>query len=398
MRAQERNDTAATAALLRRAVRLYDADDAELGDALVTLAESLTWTGDPHEAPALLARARAAAERRADRRLLARVTVIEHSNAIWTRGGASADRILRDLDSVIPILEEAGDDRALAEAYHLRFHALDRTEVAARPGEALVHALTHARRAGSAYLESWALSWICITLPFGDVPVPRAMANARAIVEEAPNRAARAAALGALALLHAMRGEFEEARRLEREDVAILADMGLHQAIAAHSIAHAEIEILADDLAAAEAYLRDGFERLRAFRDQHSAANAAWRLALVLARTGRDAEAERFTGIAEETTPHGFWVGVWWKVVRAGVAARAGRAAEADGLLARAFSDVDSVDASGMHVDAWIEAAGALRALGRVEEADALLARAAELARRLGYVVAGRRAEALMTR
>ena len=192
-----------------------------------------------------------------------------------------------------------------------------------------------------------------------------------------------------------MQGDFEEGRRLVHEARAILAELGLRHDEAAQSIARAEVEILAGELAAAEEILRDGSEQLHVFGEKHSTANVAWRLALVLTRTGRDDEAERFTRVAEETTPHGFWVDVWWRVLRSGIAARAGRLEEADGLLGAALAMIDGFGETGMRVDSWIEATGVLRVLGRDAEADDLLARAAVLARRLEYTVAERRAAEL---
>ena len=175
-----------------------------------------------------------------------------------------------------------------------------------------------------------------------------------------PNLLARGSAIGATGLLRAMQGDFEEGRRLELEARAILVELGLRHDVAAQSIARAEVEILADDFGAAEEILRDGYEQLQEFGEKHATANVAWRLALVLMRTGRDDEAEPFTRVAEETTPHGFWVDVWWRVLRSGIAARAGRLEEADGLLGTALAMIDGFGETGMRVDSWIEAIGVL--------------------------------------
>ena len=52
-----------------------------------------------------------------------------------------------------------------------------------------------------------------------------------------------------------------------------------------------------------------------------------------------------------------------------------------------------SVEESGMHADALLESAEALRLAGLEDEAAALVAEAAGIGERLGYVVARRRAE-----
>jgi tetratricopeptide (TPR) repeat protein len=413
MRAQERADEAAARSLLKRAGDLFAGDDPERDEPLLTLAGLSVWTEERGEVPRLLGQVRAAAEARRDARLLARVTVMEHLVAFWTGSPDSAERVLQDIDRAVSVLEAAGDDRGLAEAYELQFHTLDRgkrTPGTGSPAErelapagrawgtALERAVAHARRAGSRSLEAWALSWICIALPRSQVPVPEAIARATEIRDTAPNLVARASALGALALLNAQLGAFDDARRLVLENDALLMELGLEQPRAAHTIARAEVEIMAGDLDGAERLLRSGYERLVAHGDRPSTAALAWRLALVLARTRRDDEAEAFTRVAEETTPHGLWVDVWWQVIRAGIAGRAGRRVEAEALLAATFDLLGGWSDSGMHVETWIEAAGVLRTLGRGAEADDLLRRAAELAHRLGYVVSERRARELAGR
>lgn len=52
-----------------------------------------------------------------------------------------------------------------------------------------------------------------------------------------------------------------------------------------------------------------------------------------------------------------------------------------------------SAEESGMHADALLEAAEALRAAGHEDDAAALVSEAARIADRLGYVVARRRAD-----
>src|SRR5262249_42756199 len=167
-------------------------------------------------------------------------------------------------------------------------------------------------------------------------------------------------------------------------------ELGLRQATAAHSIAVAEVEMLAGDDAAAERVLETGLDDVTALADQHSAANIAWRLALVLARQGRDDEAERFPRLAERAPSRGLWVDVWWRVVLALVEAHRGRPADAVDLIREARARIDAVGArdSGMLADVLLEAAEVLRTSGHREEAAELIADAGTMAERLGYVIA----------
>ena len=384
--------------LLTRAVALFGDDDAERDNALLALTDTFYWTSDQAQAPLLVEQVVRSAERRGDAAMLARARIAQHDIALWTDAAAPADELLVDIDRAIAVLESAADHRGLAEAYQVRFHALDRGTSATDPIDALESALRHARLAGSVLLEGWAQSWLCIVLPYGGMPLRESLVYAEEVIRTAPNQAVRAAGLGATGLLRAMQGEFDDARRLVREDQSILAELGLRQSHAAHSIAMAEVEILADDLAAAEELLRWGYERIVPLRDNHSISNVAWRLARVLSRTGRDEEAERFTHVAEETTPHGFWVDVWWRMLRAGVAARVGNGAAADELLRRALSMIQTHGETRMAVDVWIAAGDALRDLGRDDDAEQLLERAGALATVLGYEVAERRVAELKRR
>ena len=65
-----------------------------------------------------------------------------------------------------------------------------------------------------------------------------------------------ASARGALGLLLAASGEFEQARPLVEETRLALEELGLWVSAASHSIAIAEVELMAGDDAAAERVLR----------------------------------------------------------------------------------------------------------------------------------------------
>ena len=395
MRAFERNDMSAAASLLERAVAL--SGDTHERDALAPqLAEALHSIGDRPAARAVLAEARASAERRGDEHDLARNTLAIDLNELWSDDPPPLEQVFDDLERIVPLLRDAGDHEGLALAELLRFHVLDRGR-GPEPERHLRLALDEARRAGSRFLEAAILSWICIALPRGTVPVGEAIRYVREIVDTAPNRYARASALGALGLLRAMEGALDEARALVEEDRMILVDLGLRQAAAAHSIAIAEVELMAGDDEAAIGILREGLDRLAEVGDEHSTANAAWRLALALAHVGRDDEAEKLARVAAETTPRGFWVDVWWRVALARAEARRGRGEEAVRLIREAGGLMARIPATGMQADAELEAAQALRDAGRAAEAESLLRSAEAIAERLGYVVAARRARELLS-
>jgi hypothetical protein len=223
--------------------------------------------------------------------------------------------------------------------------------------------------------------------------VEAAVARVQEIAESSSSAYVHASGVGALGILRAQKGEFEEARSLVEESRRALEELGMRHSVAAHSIAIGEVETMAGDEAAAERVFRNGFDALTALGDEHGVINVAWRLGLLLARQGRDDEAERFARVAEGARAPALWVDVWWRVVLALVEAHRGDAAGAVRLVGEARDRMAPVPESGMHADALLECAEALRAVGREDEAVTLVTEAAGVAERLGYLVARRRAE-----
>jgi len=384
--AYQQHQLAATASLLTRVNDLMPQESPGRLELAPKLASALVSVGDVNAARNLLAEASAIAAKLGDARLTAALAIGTDLALLWTEAATPPDRILADLAAAVPVLQEAGDYEHLAMAEVLRFEASDRTGVLVDP-EWLRLALDYARRANAPHLENIALSWICIGLHRGQTPVEEGIARATEIRDGSTSTFVRTSAVGALGLLHAMRGEFTEARAHVAEVARTLDELGFTQASAAHSIAVAEVEMLAGDDAAAERILRDGFAATTALGHEHSAKNVAWRLALVLARQGRGDEAEPFVRLAREPEHQGYWVDVWWRVVLARI--EPGRAHE---LVAQSRERMALVPESGMHADALLESADALRAARLDEAAATLTAEAAGIAGRLGYIVAQRRA------
>lgn len=378
--AYERSDSGACVSLLRRAAEMLPATSPERLALMPKLVLALVAFGDRAGSESVASEARAIAEHLGDEVASARIALAEYD----TGSGSAPDQILEDLDRIVPILERVGDYEGVAWAELLRFHIFDRT---GKPALAQLElAVSAARRAASPPTLSSALAWTCIALPRGNVPLAEAIVRVREIIDNPPNRGALAPALGALGQLEAMRGRFDEARDLVRQDLAILLEHGERRAAAAHAIAIGEVEIMAGDLAAAEEILRRGYDEVSMLGDRQSEANAAWRLALVLCRLGRDGEAEPFVRAAAEWTPGG-WVEIWWRTIQAGIEARRGNADEAWRLSNEASAAMWSWGESGMHADVLLELADIARTLGDRATAVELLARSESIAEHLGNIV-----------
>ena len=394
-RAYERHDMAASASILERAARLLPADSATWIVAATRLSAALTWRGALEEQHRWLEEARAAAERRGDERLIARVRLTAAGNVLSSGRAPSPEALLAETDAIIPVLEAAGDHEGLAQASIVRFHGLTRANRDGGP-TSLDRGLEHARRAGSRHLEGAILNWFCVTLPRGAMPTGPAAEWCLELLENPPNRLVRAGAFGALGLVRAMQGSFEEARALVEEDDEILLDLGLVQASAAHSIARGEVETIAGDFPAAERILRSGIEQLETLGDVYSRTNAAWRLAVVLSELRRDEEADVWATVAAEAPPTGIYVDIWWRLVRAAVRARRGEPDEARVLLVEAL-DLRGQLGGGDSRDIWIAAAEAYELIGQDDEAERLLREALGVAERKEYAVAAERARRLLS-
>jgi DNA-binding SARP family transcriptional activator len=393
--AADRADYGAALSQLGRANELLPRDARERIEFAPRLAQMLVWSeGGGPAARALLEDAGDAAARIGDTRLAARVAIAVGSTMMWTDDAVPPEEMLRDIEHAVPVLERTGDHEGLALAELLRFHALDQAGLPG-PEARLPIALAHARQADAPQVEELVMGWICITLPHGSIPLREAVAHVEDIRRASPSAYVHASALGALGLLRAAQGKFDEGRALVLQTRRALEELGELQAATAHSIAIGEVELMAGNAAEAERVWREGYAGMTAIADRHSTANVAWRLALALARQGKDDEAEHFAMIANAARPRGMWVDVWWRVVLALVSAHRGDAERAVSLVVEARDRVSSADAIGsaMEVDALLESAEALGAAGRADDAAVLVTDAAEIAARLGYVVALRRIE-----
>ena len=173
-----------------------------------------------------------------------------------------------------------------------------------------------------------------------------------------------------LAALHAMAGDFDEARRLVRAGDEILGELGDLQSAVAQQ--EALVEMLAGEPAAAEARLRWGYERLEQMGEKALLASTAAMLAQVLYAQGRHDEAAELCGVSEEAAAEDdISAQIGWRSVRAKLLAGEGRADEAQALADEAVRLAERTDFLTLHADALLDLGEVLSAGGRADEADA---------------------------
>jgi DNA-binding SARP family transcriptional activator len=383
----EEGDMPTCTPLLGRALALMEPESAGRFRVALRLGEALGWIGRREEGLEVLADAERSS--RAGEWAGARLLVARHSIRLFYEAQDPL-HVVADIERAIAALEAAGDDEGLATAYTLLYQASDQASVPHM--DHLRLAREHARAAGARMYEGHAAGWLCIVLRRGPLPVGEAKRLIGEILGNPPTRLARAGALGGLADLRAMEGAFDEARALVAENHAIIEELGLPQTAAADLIAVADVEIVAGDLEAAERILRQACDRLEKVQDRFSAVNAAWRLALVVLAAGGNDEAEALIERAGDVDA-GTLVQAWREVLGATIRARRGETQRALDLLAAADRSLEALDETGMHADVLLQAAEASTVLNRTADAADRLHRAARIARRLGYVVAARRAD-----
>ncbi|HTR34214.1 MAG TPA: BTAD domain-containing putative transcriptional regulator, partial [Gaiellaceae bacterium] len=255
-------------------------------------------------------------------------------------------------------LEQSGDDVGVTEAL-LATAYLDvvRGDAAALTAN-LDAALASARRAGQTRAEGWILFLLCGACWYGPLPVAEGIARCEQIlVEQADRPALEASALQSLAVLHAMNGSFEQARRLVAASRAIRRDVGQLVGAAASAIDEGIVELLAGDLPAAARTLGDGAEELERLGEKAYYSTAAALLAQTLAALGERDEALGFArAAAAAAAPDDVATQVGWRAAEA----RLVGSDDGERLAREAITVAEGTDFLLLRAEAWAALADAL--------------------------------------
>ncbi len=188
-----------------------------------------------------------------------------------------------------------------------------------------------------------------------------------------------ATALRCQAVLEALRGRFDAARRLLDSARLLLQDLGLRHALLETEAFAGLVELLAADTEHAERMLRAAYDGFGALGASTDAAQAGALLARALLALGRDEEAEVLTVECERLGGDDLKSAIAWRAARAQAMARRGAVDEALVLANEAVALAEPTDALIDHADARTALAVVLRAAGRGAEADEAAAAAAAL-------------------
>ena len=212
----------------------------------------------------------------------------------------------------------------------------------------------------------------------GELPIPADTAVAR--IEQLRQAAsgepwAEAYLLTALSTLYAYTGRFNDARAALAHSRSILTGFGANLALGYWAIPAGLVEMAADDAAAAEQYLRHGYEALRAITGERGAfAYLAALLAEALYRLGRLDEAQQMTEEAQaaaapdDIDPH-----AQWRATRAKLLARRGELSAARRLVDEAKAILLPVSRSVPKAEVLVAKAEVNRLAGAPDQAAACL-------------------------
>jgi DNA-binding SARP family transcriptional activator/predicted ATPase len=383
-----RGDAQAGARLLERAAELMAADQPARARLLPRLGAALLDAGRLADADSVLTEAIERAP--AGSPLEARARVEQQMVRLQAGTGTASDEVA---DSALSALEADGDELGQCRALWLRALRAWIEGRCADADEAFTRAAEHARRSGDQAALFEILSWRASGALFGPTPVPEGIRLCDEIREQVRSSpVAEARARQPTAALHAMAGDFEEARRLVQSADEILSELGDLQSAVTQQ--EALVEMLAGEPAAAEARLRWGYERLEQMGEKALLASTAAMLAQALYAQGRHDEAAEVCDVSEEAAAEDdISAQIGWRGVRAKLLA-AERWDDAHALAAEAVRLAERTDFLTVHAEALVDQAEVLRQGGRADEADASLAQALELFERKGDVASLARARA----
>jgi hypothetical protein len=233
---------------------------------------------------------------------------------------------------------------------------------------------------------------------YGPTPVPEAIHRADAILARAPEAPiVQSTCLVCLAGLHALSGQFEHARDLLARGRAISEELGFRVWLAGFSLLSSEIEMLAEDPAAAERELPVGLRRARGDGGARAALDGCRRVGSgdlcpgSLRRSGPVHGRKRRTG---SDGRHDFTDLVARGPGENSCEARRvyGRRGSCSGAVALA-EQTDGLNSQGR---ALMDLAEVLELAGRASEAQPVLEQALHLFEQKGNAVAARKAGAVL--
>jgi class 3 adenylate cyclase len=377
---------------------LPDRDDQQ-AELLVARCEALLAAGDVSTAVSAVSQLQAAAR---DSARLAAWGTCFHGQLSMLTDPERLDEIESAVGEAAERLAGLDDAAGEAKAHTVRAGCLARLGRIGDCETTLDHALTAARRAGEHRRVNAVLANAPLAALWGPNPVPRAGGRCLDVVRllriTTGSPVVEATSTRCQAVLDAFRGRAAAARSLIDSARRTLTDLGLRHAVLEVDQFAGIVELVADDPAAAEPYLRracTGFRRMGLDADTAETAALLARACLAL---DRDAEASELCTESERLAGHALKASNAWRMVRAQLLARGGAHDEARQVAEEAVSLAERTDALVDHGDACLTLAAVLDAAGDASGARAAAAQAVSLYERKGAAALVEKARRMLGR
>jgi class 3 adenylate cyclase/ketosteroid isomerase-like protein len=400
-RALGRDDLPVAANLLGRAIGLLDAADPGRADLALDWCEALLTAGDVGPAAEAIADLGRVAQASGMSRLRAWQACFAGEHAALTDPQtlrATADTVAAAAETLAALGDAAGE----AKAHFVHALALARLGRVGACEAALDLALAAARRAGDRRRANAVLAGAPLAALWGPSPVTRASGRCLDVVrvlritQGAP--AVEAVALRCQAVLEALRGRAEAARRMIASSRRMVEELGITQGLLETEWFAGVIALFEGNAAEAERSLRAAYDGFRHHGLGIDAARAGALLGLTLLVQGRPSDAETLSHESEALAGDDLQAAITWRRVRAEALSRRGEHAAAVDLARAAVEIAAATDGLLHHADARLALAAALRAAGRSDDAAAEEARAVELWEAKGATVLAERVRRSVSR
>jgi class 3 adenylate cyclase/tetratricopeptide (TPR) repeat protein len=375
-RAFVRGDMSAAANLLRRAVVLLPERDPARLALIPDLGEALLEVGEFPWAEIFLQEA-IDARRDGDglRAALAGLLLMRLKGQAAGSTERWSERLVEEARRTISTSDASRDDATLASIWRLLAWAHGTSCRWGLATAAAEHAIEHARLAKDARQIGRAAGQYAIAALHGPTPVSEAIRRCEDLASEAQgDRRTQGLVTSHLAALLAMRGDFEEARRLYADAQAMLGELGPTVVGASTSLASSVVERLSGDLAEAERELRRDYEALTQLGEKYLLSSVAAELARVLYDQGQLGEAEQLSHQAQEfADADDIASQTLWRTVYARILSRNGKDKAALDLMREAIELLEPTDSIVAQAETLVDLAEVLRQSGRSTDADRVL-------------------------
>jgi len=394
LRALDRQESAAAAALLDRAAQLLAIDGQERAVLLPDLGRAWREAGDLERAADVLVEAGEDAQQRGDEVTECRARC-EQARLTFMQQRIDPDALRAIARRSIEVFERLGSEADLADAWQLMGIA----ELNAGDRRAHLLAVQQARRHAIAsgdlrrQIDAW--NEVGGSMLFGRTPVEEVLTFLDEELEwgrEHGLASVEADALLGGPYLYSRLGRFGEAReRLERSK-ELCRELGIRYGLAEAHSAGAQMEMLAGDPEAAERELRGAIDVAREMGASRYVSMYRVHLARVLVAQGRD---EHASAELEETQDVYGW-SPFWLAARALVLARRGAFEEAVAVAREAAAGSSAGDDITQRATILTDVAEVLRAHGDLTGAAEALAEAVALHEEKGNVLPAQRCRELL--